>query len=155
MSKILRGLAGPIIVFANTRERCERSVAEYHGGKNQEERERVISALKARKVEILVATDLAGRGLDVKGINAVINYDAPKNISEFVHRSGRTGRAGMRGKAYTLLTADDEALFYDLRVFLERNEFRVPENLKQNPAAIVRPGAIGNVKRSKHIVYTN
>jgi len=55
----------------------------------------------------LVATDLAGRGLDVKGINAVINYDAPKNISEFVHRSGRTGRAGMKGKAFTLLTTDD------------------------------------------------
>lgn len=55
----------------------------------------------------MVATDLAGRGLDVKGISAIINYDAPKNISEFVHRSGRTGRAGMKGKAYTLLTADD------------------------------------------------
>ncbi len=105
-------------MFANSREKCEkvanlvrkrcdRAVAEYHGGKSQEERERVIGALRAKKVEVLVATDLAGRGLDVKGINAVINYDAPKNISEFVHRSGRTGRAGMKGKTYTLLTADD------------------------------------------------
>lgn len=89
------------------RKRCDRAVAEYHGGKGQEERERVIANLRTKKVEILVATDLAGRGLDVKGISAVINYDAPKNISEFVHRSGRTGRAGMKGKAYTLLTADD------------------------------------------------
>ena len=66
----------------------------------------------------MVATDLAGRGLDVKGISAIINYDAPKNISEFVHRSGRTGRAGKKGKAFTLLTANDEGIFYDLRVFL-------------------------------------
>lgn len=53
----------------------------YHGGKNQETREKVIASLRTGKIEILVATDLAGRGLDVKGISAVINYDAPKNIS--------------------------------------------------------------------------
>lgn len=111
-------------------KRTERKVAEYHGGKNQDQREKVISQFRSGKIEILVATDLAGRGLDVKGINAIINYDAPKNISEFVHRSGRTGRAGMKGKAYTLLVPEDEGLFYDLRVFLERNGFTVPENLK-------------------------
>lgn len=69
---------------------------------------------------------MAGRGLDVKGINAVINYDAPKNISEFIHRSGRTGRAGMKGKCFTFLTGNDENIFYDIRVFLERNGFHVP-----------------------------
>lgn len=63
----------------------------------------------------MVATDLAGRGLDVVGITAVINYDAPKNINEFVHRAGRTGRAGMKGIAYTFLTAADEGIFYDVR----------------------------------------
>ena len=107
-----------MIVFVNSREncdkiskmiqkRCERRVSEYHGGKNQETREKVIASLRTGKIEILVATDLAGRGLDVKGISAVINYDAPKNISEFIHRSGRTGRAGMKGKAFTFLTSDD------------------------------------------------
>ena len=62
-------------------KRFDRKVAEYHGGKSQDQREKVISNFRSGKVEILVATDLAGRGLDVKGINAVINYDAPKNIS--------------------------------------------------------------------------
>lgn len=103
----------------------------------------------------MVATDLAGRGLDVKGINAVVNYDAPKNISEFIHRSGRTGRAGMKGKCFTLLTGSDESIFYDLRVFLERNEFRVPENLKSHPAAQVKQGSVLSVPRRKQIVYTN
>ena len=118
-----------MIVFVNTRENCdkvaqiilkrqERKVDVYHGGKSQEQRERVIRDLRSGKIEVLVATDIAGRGLDVKGINAVISYDAPKNISEFVHRSGRTGRAGMKGKSFTLLTPDDENLFYDLRAFL-------------------------------------
>lgn len=54
---------------------------------------------------MLVTTDLGGRGLDIKGVNAVISYDAPKNISEFIHRAGRTGRAGAKGKAFTFLTA--------------------------------------------------
>ena len=55
-----------------------------------------------------MATDLGGRGLDIKGINAVISYDAPKNISEFIHRAGRSGRAGVKGKAFTFLTGDDD-----------------------------------------------
>lgn len=62
-----------------------------------------------------MATDLAGRGLDVLGVTAVINFDAPKNINEFIHRAGRTGRAGMKGKAYTLLTGSDEDIFYDVK----------------------------------------
>ena len=61
----------------------------------------------------------------------------------------------MKGKAYTLLTADDEALFYDLRVFLERNGFNIPNNLKEHPAAMVRPGGVLSVKKAKQIVYTN
>jgi ATP-dependent RNA helicase DDX23/PRP28 len=166
LTRIIRSLPGPIIVFANSREncdkvsrvlqtRCDRRVAEYHGGKTQDAREKVIASLRTGKVEVLVATDLAGRGLDVKGISAVINYDAPKNISEFIHRSGRTGRAGMKGKAFTLLTPEDESLFYDLRVFLERNGFAVPENLRENPASQVRPGGVVSVARRKQIVYTN
>jgi ATP-dependent RNA helicase DDX23/PRP28 len=66
----------------------------------------------------LVATDLGGRGLDIKGISAAISYDAPKNISEFIHRAGRSGRAGVKGKAFTFLTNEDEEIFYDVKNFL-------------------------------------
>lgn len=65
-----------------------------------------------------MATDLGGRGLDIKGISAAISYDAPKNISEFIHRAGRSGRAGVKGKAYTLLTNENEGIFYDIKLFL-------------------------------------
>jgi ATP-dependent RNA helicase DDX23/PRP28 len=77
-----------------------------------------LESFRSGKAEVLVATDLAGRGLDVLGVTAVINYDAPKNINEFIHRAGRTGRAGMKGKAFTLLTGADEAIFYDVKEFL-------------------------------------
>lgn len=73
------------------------------------------------KYDILIATDLAGRGLHVEGVKMVINFDAPKNIQDFIHRTGRTGRAGKKGLAVTFLTNADEELFYDLKEFLIKN----------------------------------
>ena len=70
----------------------------------------------------MIATDLGGRGLHVEGVKLVVNYDAPKNIRDFVHRTGRTGRAGKKGLAYTFITNNDEALFYDLKEFLLKND---------------------------------
>ena len=101
--------------------RFNRSCAEYHGGKSQQSRQSIIQNFRNGKFEVLVATDLGGRGLDIKGISAAISYDAPKNISEFIHRAGRSGRAGVKGKAFTFLTGEDEEIFYDVRTFLERN----------------------------------
>ena len=98
--------------------RFGRNCSEYHGGKSQESRQNIIQNFRQGKFEILVATDLGGRGLDIKGISAAISYDAPKNISEFIHRAGRSGRAGVRGKAFTFLTNEDEAIFYDVKTFL-------------------------------------
>lgn len=102
-----------------------------------------------------MATDLGGRGLDIKGITAAISYDAPKNISEFIHRAGRSGRAGVKGKAFTFLTTADEHIFYDVKNLLERNGFKVPEQLKNHPASMQKPGSIAQVSRRKQIVYTN
>lgn len=80
-----------------------------------------MDGFKSKKYDILIATDLAGRGLHVEGVIAVINFDAPKNIRDFVHRTGRTGRAGKKGTAITFITNSDEALFYDLKEFLYKN----------------------------------
>ncbi len=66
----------------------------------------------------MVTTDLGGRGLDVEGVTLVVNFDAPKTIQDFIHRTGRTGRAGNKGQAITFLTAKDEDLYYDLKEFL-------------------------------------
>lgn len=71
--------------------------------------------------EILIATDLAGRGLHIEGVTLVLNFDAPQNIRDYIHRSGRTGRAGKKGTAITFLTNNNEDLFYDLKEFLTKN----------------------------------
>lgn len=79
-----------------------------------------------------MATDLAGRGLDVTGINQVINYDSPKSIQIYIHRAGRTGRAGRKGKVVTFLTNDDSPLFGDLITYLRKNEQQIPKELEEH-----------------------
>ena len=75
-----------------------------HGDMNQNQRESVIKRLKSGKVEIVVATDVAARGLDVDRITTVVNYDMPSDTENYVHRIGRTGRAGREGKAVLFVT---------------------------------------------------
>lgn len=77
---------------------------------------------------------MAGRGLHVEGVSLVINFDAPKNISDFIHRTGRTGRAGKKGVAMTFLTAHDESLFFDLNEYLIKNNYFVPPELANHEA---------------------
>lgn len=126
----------------------------YHGGKTQEQREAAVDGFKNKKYDILIATDLASRGLDVEGVKMVINFDAPKNIQDFIHRTGRTGRAGKVGMAVTFLTSNNEDLFYDLKEFLIKNNQEVPQELAMHPAAKVKPGSIpDNVPRRKQILY--
>jgi ATP-dependent RNA helicase DeaD len=74
-----------------------------HGGLRQEERTRIMDAYRAGELPILVATNVASRGLDITGISHVVNYDMPDNAEEYVHRIGRTGRAGRKGTAITLV----------------------------------------------------
>ena len=74
-----------------------------HGNKSQPQRQRALSAFKQGRVNILVATDVAARGLDIPDISHVINYDLPENYADYVHRIGRAGRAGKMGKALTFV----------------------------------------------------
>jgi superfamily II DNA/RNA helicase len=80
-------------------------VAAIHGNKSQSQRQRALNDFKAGKVKALIATDVAARGLDISGVSHVINYDAPKQYEDYVHRIGRTGRAGAVGKALTFVSS--------------------------------------------------
>src|SRR5205807_10547200 len=80
------------------------SAEAMHGDMNQSMRENVIRRLRAGQIEIVVATDVAARGLDVEQISHVVNYDIPYDVEAYVHRIGRTGRAGWRGIATLLIT---------------------------------------------------
>jgi ATP-dependent RNA helicase RhlE len=78
-------------------------VAAIHGNKSQPQRQKALSDFKGERVQALVATDVAARGLDIPNVSHVINFDPPKQYEDYVHRIGRTGRAGQMGKALTFV----------------------------------------------------
>ena len=106
-----------VLIFCRTRMGADRiaarlvqkchSVGVMHSDRNQRERVEALDSFKSGKIEVLVATDIAARGLDIRGISHVINYDVPENAEDYVHRIGRTGRAHHTGEAFTLVTEDD------------------------------------------------
>ncbi|XP_032537333.1 probable ATP-dependent RNA helicase DDX43 isoform X1 [Chiroxiphia lanceolata] len=104
-------------------------VQSLHGNREQCDREQALDDFKKGKVKILVATDLASRGLDVHDITHVFNFDFPRNIEEYVHRVGRTGRAGRTGEAVTLVTKNDWKFASELIEILERTNQVVPDEL--------------------------
>ncbi|XP_069319942.1 probable ATP-dependent RNA helicase DDX53 [Eulemur rufifrons] len=104
-------------------------VQSLHGNREQFDREQALEDFKTGKVKILIATDLASRGLDVTDITHVYNYDFPRNIEEYVHRIGRTGRAGKTGTSITLITQHDSKIADELIKILQRANQSVPEDL--------------------------
>lgn len=88
-------------------ERLKHKVAVLHSDRTQAERTRALQGFKSGEFEVLVATDIAARGLDIAGVTHVVNYDVPLNPEDYVHRIGRTGRAQKEGDAFTLLTEDE------------------------------------------------
>ncbi|KAF6242394.1 P-loop containing nucleoside triphosphate hydrolase protein [Scenedesmus sp. NREL 46B-D3] len=97
-----------------------------HGDKSQGEREMALRAFRSGKCRILVATDVAARGLDIPHVTHVINYDLPKDIDDYVHRIGRTGRAGKKGLATAFFTDDDFGLARSLQEVLSETGQEVP-----------------------------
>ncbi|MGE5339665.1 MAG: DEAD/DEAH box helicase, partial [Gemmatimonadota bacterium] len=107
-----------VLVFVNAKIECRRLARQLqragvnadaiHGDKSQEERMKALDGFKKGEIEVLVATDVAARGLDIVELPAVINYDVPFNPEDYVHRIGRTGRAGASGLAIMLMTGADE-----------------------------------------------
>ena len=106
-----------VLIFCRTRMGADRIAARLvqkghkvgvmHSDRNQRERVEALEGFKSGKNEVLVATDIAARGLDIAGVSHVINYDVPENAEDYVHRIGRTGRAQNTGDAFTLVTEDD------------------------------------------------
>ena len=124
------------------RKELGRRCVALHGSKSQERREAALDSLREGKVDILVCTNVAARGIDIPSVGHVINYHAPFAIVDYIHRIGRTGRAGKHGMATTLLTADDEGIFYDLRKYLQENDQPVPHELANHAAARLKPDTI-------------
>jgi ATP-dependent RNA helicase RhlE len=106
-----------VLIFCRTKHGADKvahalkdarhSVAVLHSNRTQREREDALAGFKSGKYEIMVATDIASRGIDIAGVSHVINYDVPLHPEDYVHRIGRTGRAQAEGDAFTLMTGED------------------------------------------------
>lgn len=115
-----------------------------HGGKDQADRDSAITDFKAGVAPVLVATSVAARGLDVKDLGLVINYECPNHLEDYVHRVGRTGRAGSKGSAYTFITPQQSQWAADLVKALSSSNAQVPQALQRladEHAMKVRDGA--------------
>jgi superfamily II DNA/RNA helicase len=106
--------------LARSLERDGLRTAALHGDKSQDERLKALEAFKRGEVDLLVATDVAARGLDIADLPAVFNFDIPFNAEDYVHRIGRTGRAGASGIAISLATRDDSRLIGDIEKLIKK-----------------------------------
>ncbi|MFC5437992.1 DEAD/DEAH box helicase [Rhodanobacter umsongensis] len=119
------------LVFSRTKHGADKLVtflnasglrsAAIHGNKSQNARTRALSDFKSGRVTVLVATDIAARGIDIEQLPIVINFDLPSVAEDYVHRIGRTGRAGMEGLAISLVSHDESGLLFDIRKLLKQD----------------------------------
>jgi ATP-dependent RNA helicase RhlE len=149
---LIEGPPGQALVFCKTKRRSDRvgdrlrragiSTAVIHGNKSQGARNRALGDFKAGRVNVLVATDIAARGLDIAQLPLVINYDLPVVAADYVHRVGRTGRAGRPGRAVSLVDAADRSLLPAIRRLLpaSQQEFVRVEPLTAIPRAARHTG---------------
>jgi ATP-dependent RNA helicase RhlE len=139
-----------VLVFTRTKQRADRLVDELdrahipaaviHGDLNQGQRVAALEAFRHGQTRLLVATDIAARGIDVEGISHVINYDVPNQPMDYVHRVGRTGRAHTVGQAYTLVTPIDYPMIQRIERILKRKiERRVLDGLDYSTPAAHMP----------------
>ena len=114
---VKKGLQPPVLVFVQSKDRAKElfheliydgiNVDVIHADRTQLQRDNIVKGFRAGKIWVLICTELMGRGIDFKGVNLVINYDFPNSAISYIHRIGRTGRAGHRGKAITFFTEGD------------------------------------------------
>ncbi len=151
------------MVFCNTKRNTDKvaknlrksgiNAVAIHGGLTQNERTRIMEKFHSGNIGILVCTDVAGRGLDIQGVSHVYNYDIPRESKQYIHRIGRTARAGTEGKAINILSKNDHANFMSVlkdndvdikekalpalkKIVIERPEIRLPKpvNRMNNPS---------------------
>ncbi|KAF6093263.1 DExD-box helicase 52 [Phyllostomus discolor] len=137
---IKKGFNPPVLVFVQSIERAKElfheliyegiNVDVIHADRTQEQRDNTVHSFRAGKIWVLICTALLARGIDFKGVNLVINYDFPTSSVEYIHRIGRTGRAGHKGKAVTFFTEDDKPLLRSVANVIQQAGCPVPEYIK-------------------------
>ena len=152
-----RGLKQAFI-FVNSKLGCARlarslereglKTAALHGDKSQDERLKALEAFKSGEVDLLVCTDVAARGLDIKDVPAVFNFDVPFNAEDYVHRIGRTGRAGASGLAVTLVSGSDTRLVADIEKLIKKKIELEAIEFEEDQPNIRNQGRINDGRRA-------
>ena len=147
---------GNILIFRRTKygvDKLEKSllnngykVVSIHGDKEQSERQEAMNDFKRGRANILIATDVASRGIDIKELDAVVNFDMPNIPETYVHRIGRTGRAGNKGIAYSLCSADEKTYVLEIQKTINKiipieEEHPYPLDPKAKPAVHKKQGS--------------
>jgi ATP-dependent RNA helicase RhlE len=124
-----------VLIFCRTKHGADRisgllkrnnhAVAVLHSNRTQKEREQALEGFRSGKYEVLVATDIAARGLDIADVSHVINYDVPQHPEDYIHRIGRTGRAEAHGDAFTIMIAEDAGHVFAIERFISQKIPRV------------------------------
>jgi len=157
LSKILAQYHGSVLLFSRTKRNAHRIVmsiremhhnaAEIHSDRSLSQRREALDGFKSGKYKVLVATDIASRGIDVKGIELVINYDLPEDAENYVHRIGRTGRAGQQGRAISFATPDQGA---EVRSIEKLSKITLPVSVH---AEFPRESFSGHSAQSSRLTY--
>ncbi|XP_053313644.1 probable ATP-dependent RNA helicase DDX52 [Spea bombifrons] len=137
---IKKGFSPPVLVFVQSIDRAKElfheliyegiNVDVIHADRTQQQRDNVIRSFREGKIWVLICTALLARGIDFKGVNMVINYDFPTSAVEYIHRIGRTGRAGHKGKAINFFTEDDKPLLRSVASVIQQAGCPVPDYIK-------------------------
>jgi superfamily II DNA/RNA helicase len=148
IKKILQGKEkewSSVIIFISTKikvkelavdlQRAGFKAKAIHSDLEQSEREEVLRNFRSKQLQILVATDILSRGIDIEDINLVINYDVPNDAEDYIHRIGRTARAASTGVAYTFINEFDQQKFFQIETLIETtvNKISLPEGLGAGP----------------------
>lgn len=149
-----------VIVFSSSKlkvkevaaafKRMKLNVGEMHSDLDQAQRDVVMHEFKSGRIDILVATDIVSRGIDIDDIRLVINYDVPRDCEDYVHRIGRTARAGAEGCAITFVSVDDQSRFAAIEEFIEREVFKLPIPEELGEAPEYNPKKSGGKGRGRH-----
>ncbi|XP_056118167.1 probable ATP-dependent RNA helicase DDX52 isoform X2 [Rhinichthys klamathensis goyatoka] len=134
---IKQGFLPPVLIFVQSIDRARElfhelvyegiNVDVIHADRTQQQRDNVVSSFRSGKIWVLICTALLARGIDFKGINLVVNYDFPTTAVDYIHRIGRTGRAGHKGKAITFFTEDDKPLLRSIATVIKKAGCPVPD----------------------------
>lgn len=161
---------GKTIVFCNERNTCNRvnmflqekgyKCAVIYSGLTQDKRQGNLDAFRKNEIDILIGTDVLGRGIDVKGVVLVVNYDMATTLERYTHRIGRTGRAGAKGVAITMVTEGDHEIFYAWVQYLQKAGANIPRELANHSSSKakegerdLKTGQLVGVRKRDQIIY--